>query len=140
MAGISRIDQLEKRTHGWFVRLARKGKIYPAFLADKSNGGKRRALKAAQKHYQKLVREHGRISRRELEQMARRKSSSGIVGVRKVTVTTTYWVAHWSPRPNVRRKKAFSIKVFGAEKARALAVAARIKGLKKMVKWRTGGA
>ena len=64
--GISRIEQPEKRTHGYFVRLARKGKIYPAFFADKTHGGKRRALKAAQKHYRKLLRKHGRLSRRDL--------------------------------------------------------------------------
>src|SRR5688572_2303285 len=140
MAGISRIDQPEKRTHGYFVRLARKGKIYPAFFGDKTHGGKRRALKAAQKHYQQLLRKHGRISRKEWAQMVRRKGASGIVGVRKVTVTKTYWVAHWSPRPNVHRKKAFSVKEHGAEKAKALAIAARMKGLRSMVEWRTGAA
>jgi hypothetical protein len=138
MAGISRIDQPEKRTHGYFVRLARKGKIYPAFFGDKSHGGKRRALKAAQKHYQKLLRKHGRISRREWAQMGRRKGKSGIVGVCKVTVTKTYWEAHWSPRPNVHRKKRFSVQEYGAEKAKALAIAARMKGLRSMVEWRTG--
>ena len=140
MAGISRIDQTEKRTHGYFVRLARKGKIYPAFFGDKTHGGKRRALKAAQKHYQQLLRKHGRISRKEWAQMVRRKGASGIVGVRKVTVTKTYWEAHWSPRPNVHRKKRFSVQEHGAEKAKTLAIAARMKGLRSMVEWRTGAA
>ena len=63
-AGISRIDQPEKRTFGFFVRLMRKGKIHNAFFADKSHGGKRHALEAARLHYQKLVRRHGPIVRR----------------------------------------------------------------------------
>jgi len=68
--GISRIDQLEKRTHGFFVRLTRKGKIYNAFFADQSYGGKNKALAAAQKHYRKLLREHGQISRRDRAQIS----------------------------------------------------------------------
>lgn len=60
-AGISRIDQPEKRTFGFFVRLMRKGRIYNAFFADKSSGGKRRALAAARNHYQKLLRRHGPV-------------------------------------------------------------------------------
>src|SRR5664279_2073230 len=82
-AGISRIDQREKRTHGFFVRLTRKGKIYSAFFADQSCGGKPKALGAARKHYLKLVRKHGRISRQAWAQMKRRESASGIIGVRK---------------------------------------------------------
>ncbi len=50
-AGISRIDQPSRRTFGFFVRLARKGRIYNAFFADKSHGGKKKALIAARKHY-----------------------------------------------------------------------------------------
>jgi len=138
MAGISRIDQAEKRTHGYFVRLARKGKIYPAFFADKTHGGKRRALKAAQKHYQKLLRKHGRLSRRDLAQILRRKGASGIIGVRKVVITKSFWVAHWMPRPYVSRKKAFSVQKYGAERAKALAIQARKAGLRSMLEWRSG--
>ncbi|HOP98453.1 MAG TPA: hypothetical protein PLH97_03870 [Verrucomicrobiota bacterium] len=59
MTGISRIEQPEKRTFGYFVRLQWKGKIYNGFFPDKRHGGKKRALEAAQKFYRKLLREHG---------------------------------------------------------------------------------
>jgi hypothetical protein len=55
MRGISRIDQPDKRTHGFFVRLQRRRKTYSAFFTDLKYGGKKRALTAAQKHYRKLL-------------------------------------------------------------------------------------
>ena len=55
--GISRIDQPSTRTHGWFVRVGyhvRRDGSYGArhtrFFGDVSHGGKRRALKAAEKY------------------------------------------------------------------------------------------
>ena len=54
--GISRIDQESTRTHGWFVRVGyyeTKDGSYRAkhtkFFGDVSNGGKAKALKAAEK-------------------------------------------------------------------------------------------
>ena len=54
--GISRIDQESTRTHGWFVRVGyfeTKNGSYKAkhtkFFGDVSNGGKAKALKAAEK-------------------------------------------------------------------------------------------
>jgi len=136
--GISRIDQPEKRTHGYFVRLVRKGKIYPAFFADKTHGGKRRALKAAQKHYRKLLRKYGRLTRRDWAEILRRKGASGIIGVRKIVITKSFWVAHWSPRPYVQRWKHFSVQKYGAKRAKALAIRARKAGLRSMIQSRTG--
>jgi hypothetical protein len=135
MVGISRIDQPEKRTHGYFVRLTRNGKTYPAFFGDKTHGGKRRALEAAQTHYQKLLRKHGRISRRAWSQILRRKGASGINGIRKITVTRSYWVAHWRPRTGAHKWKSFSVHKYGDQRAKALAIKARKTGLRKMSDW-----
>src|SRR5436190_10691535 len=55
MYGVSRIDQPEKKNHGWYVRVTYKGKTEQKFFADKSNGGKTKALKAAQGHRDHLV-------------------------------------------------------------------------------------
>ena len=62
--GISRIDQDEKRTHGWFVRIMRKGRVSTAFFADLSNGGKGKALAKARTHYAKLVKAAGPVVRK----------------------------------------------------------------------------
>jgi hypothetical protein len=45
--GVCRIDQPSHRTHGFFVRVHHRGKIHPAFFADKKHGGKAAALAAA---------------------------------------------------------------------------------------------
>lgn len=55
MYGVSRIDQPEKKNHGWYVRVTLKGVTQQKFFADKSNGGKSKALKSAQAHRDTLV-------------------------------------------------------------------------------------
>jgi hypothetical protein len=61
--GISRIDQPERRTHGWFVRTGfyrrADGRYVPRhskFFADLSHRGKRRALRAAIEYLEKIER------------------------------------------------------------------------------------
>jgi hypothetical protein len=135
--GISRIDQAGKRTHGFFVRLTRKGKVYSAFFADKSLGGKARARTAARKHYQMLLQKHGAMSRRKWAQIQRRKGASGVMGVRKVAIerggrSYLFWMASWSPSPHVVRRRIFSVRKHGSKKAKTLAVTARQAGVRNM--------
>lgn len=138
--GISRIDQTAKHNHGYFVRLQRRKKIRSAFFTDKKHGGKRKALAAAQKHYRKLLAEFGpprRLLRRWWAEIRRRKGSSGIVGVQKRVVRREgrigrYWMAIWSPKLHVVRRKLFSVRKYGPRKARQLAIRARRAGLRSM--------
>ena len=138
--GISRIDQPAKHNHGYFVRLQRRGKIHSAFFTDQMHGGRKRALAAAQKHYGKLLAKLGppiRMRRRWWAEMRRRKGSSSIVGVQKMVVrrkgeVRKYWRAVWSPKPHVVRRKQFSVRKFGAKKAKQLAIHARRAGLRSM--------
>jgi len=71
--GISRIDQPSTRTHGWFVRLGYRkrrdgsyGAKHTRFFGDVSNGGKSKALKAAEKYVAGLMpkRKAGKSKRR----------------------------------------------------------------------------
>ena len=55
MYGISRIDQPEKKNHGWYVRVTYTGKTEQKFFADKAHGSKPKALKMAQEHRDHLV-------------------------------------------------------------------------------------
>ena len=138
--GICRIDQPAKHNHGFFVRLQRKGKIHSAFFTDCSHGGRKQALAAAQQHRRKLLAKLGppkQMLRRWWAEIRRRKSSSGIVGVQKLvdrrsTRPRTYWKATWSPKPYVVRRKWFSVRKFGARKARRLAIRARRAGVRNM--------
>ena len=45
--GISRIDQPEKKNHGFYVRITNKGKTTQKFFPDMSCGGKSKAQKMA---------------------------------------------------------------------------------------------
>ncbi|HXI73495.1 MAG TPA: AP2/ERF family transcription factor [Verrucomicrobiae bacterium] len=139
--GICRIDQPSHRTHGFFVRVARKGKIHSAFFTDLKHGGKAGALAAAQQHRQQLLAKLGlpqRMSRRDWAEIRRRKGSSNVVGVQKVISRRgkrplAYWMATWSPEPYVVRRKSFSIKKFGTREAKRRAVLARRAGVRNMV-------
>jgi hypothetical protein len=138
--GICRIDQPSKRTHGFFVRIQRKGKIHSAFFPDFTNGGRKAALAAAQQHYRKLKSKLGpppQADRRAWAKMRRRKSASGIIGVRKVLrpgkrKAGDYWMASWSPEPGVIQRMSFSIRKYGARDAKQLAIMARRKGVREM--------
>ena len=135
--GICRIDQPSHRTHGFFVRLARQGKIHSAFFSDKRLGGREQAFAAAQAHYSKLRQKlemPRQRSRRWNAEVVRRKGRSGIHGVqrivdRRVKPWRKYWKTTWSPEIGKVAKKQFSIRKHGEEKAKRLAIRARRVGL-----------
>ena len=133
LMGISRIDQPEKHNHGYYVRLSRRGKMESKFFADKSNGGKRAALRAARQHEAELMQraEAQGGKRREVRSV---RNTSGKVGVSRSTSRTEdqvyeYWQASWSDAEGRRRSAKFSINKYGEEKARRLAIKARREGL-----------
>ncbi len=139
--GICRIDQPSHRTHGFFVRLARQGKLHSVFFSDQKYGGRELALASAQECYRVLRRKLGmprNRSRRWWATIVRRKGRSGIQGVQRVIDRQSkpwrkYWRASWSPKFGVVRKKQFSIRIHGEEKARQLAIRARRAGVRSMV-------
>lgn len=138
--GICRIDQPEKHNHGFFVRLARQGKIHSAFFSDKRHGGRKSAFAAAQKHYRSLRLKLGATktpSRRFWATRQRRKGRSGILGVQRLVNRrgqnlVIVWKATWSPEPYVIRRKQFSVRKHGAKRAKELAIRARNAGLRSM--------
>jgi hypothetical protein len=138
--GICRIDQPEKRNHGFFVRVQRQGKIYSAFFTDFKHGGRAQALAAAQGFCHELQTIFGppqQARRSWWAEIRRRKGRSGIVGVQSVVVrrgkwASRYWAATWSPEPYVVRKKQFSVRKYGARKAKQMAIRARRAGVRSM--------
>ena len=139
--GISRIDQPSHHTHGFFVRVRHKDRTLSAFFSDKKCGGKERAFLAAQFYHGDLRLKFGLTgarSRQRNAEVMRRKGRSGIVGVRRVILRRArrrplkYWAAHWSPLPGVYRKRQFSIRKYGEQKAKALAIKARRDGVRNM--------
>ena len=140
--GVCRIDQPSHRTHGFFVRLQRRGKIHSAFFTDLKHGGQAQALAAAQAHHRKLVARLGtaaQMSRRAWAEIRRRKGSSSTVGVQRIIDRRfkrprVVWKATWSPEPQVVRRRQFSARKFGAKKAKELAIRARRAGLRSMAR------
>lgn len=130
--GISRIDQPEKKNHGFYVRITHRGKTTQKFFPDKSNGGKAKALKAAKafrdKAFAKLPK-----SRREAAANRRKKiKQSGVTGVTHVVSksvagkTYEYWQAAWNERGK-RKTAKFSVARYGESKALELAKKAKNK-------------
>jgi hypothetical protein len=73
MYGVSRIDQPEKKNHGWYVRITLKGETQQKFFADKTHSGKTKALKAAQAHRDLLVRQAAAARKRAVAKKAAKR-------------------------------------------------------------------
>lgn len=130
---IARIDLPGAGTHGWQVRLQRRGVKYARYFSDRLHGGGRGAFLAAERWRDRLLR---RFEAEESVRICRRsaRNSSGVVGVSKVTVVAPngaeyhFWQATWSPEPGKRRCVKFSVRRYGDRRAFELAVEARQKG------------
>lgn len=121
--GISRIDQPEKKNHGFYVRITHRGKTTQKFFPDKSLGGKSKALILAQQFRNALV---GKLPKFKQEAAARKKRKvlkSGVVGVTHVVSRAkgrndyAYWQAAWTDPRGKRRTAKFSISRYGNTKA-----------------------
>ena len=124
---ISRIDQPEKHTHGWYVRVHYRGKQIAKFIPDRQYGGKKKALDAAVKFRDETEVEIGkpRTERPVVARKARKKAA--VIGVRQVVKHTRgadgevhdnpVYEVTWSPRPNVVQRTSVSIRKYGKREA-----------------------
>ena len=130
---IARIDLPDAGTHGWQVRLQRRGVKYAKYFADRVFGGEQESFEQAEQWRDRLLRQ---MKRKETVRVCSRsvRNSSGVVGVSKVTVVAAngleyqFWQATWSPEKGKRRCVKFSVKRYGEERAFELAVEARERG------------
>ncbi|MDF1849894.1 MAG: AP2 domain-containing protein [Verrucomicrobiales bacterium] len=134
--GISRLDQESVGTHGWQVRLQRKGVRYGRFFSDSAWGGKEKALLKALRFRDRIL-ASGR--RRELESESSRRSHkgpaarnrSGVVGVCEIVQRGTngmiyrFWQANWTTADGIRKSVRFSVLEHGEDRAFTLACRAR---------------
>jgi len=129
---ITRIDLPGAGTHGFQVRLQRRGVKYGKFFADRVHGHPQLALHAARQWRDALLES---ITHRARVCERSPRNSSGVVGVSKITVIAAngnsyhFWQATWSPAPGQRRCVKFSIKRYGNHRAFQLAVEARTEGI-----------
>jgi len=134
--GITRIDQPEKKNHGFYVRITHRGKGFQKYFPDKSLGGKPKALKAAKAYRDTLLKKMPKVKQEAASKKRRRIKRSGVVGVTHVVSKSPngtvyeYWQAAWADAEGSRRTAKFSISRYGEEKALDMAKKARRDGVK----------
>ena len=135
ISGINRLDQLSVGTHGWQVRIQRKGVRYGRFFSDSAWGGTREAFEKAVQYREKIL-SHSRRLREGNTASARsraipdQRNRSGAVGVTRILQRTNgveyrFWQASWTSPDGSREIIRFSVLKFGNSKAFELACEAR---------------
>jgi hypothetical protein len=134
LKSISRIDQPEKHTHGWYVRVHFKGKEVSKFFPDKLHKGKNKALANALVFRNETEEKLGK-PRTDRPVIMRRPKKRGVVGVRETVYRTRnaegearespVFEVTWNPEPNVVRRTSVSIRKYGKKEAFRRAVELR---------------
>ncbi len=133
--GISRIEQPEKRTYGWYARVRYKGVIRSKFFADAKNGGRGKAFQMAKSWHRKEMRKIiKKIGGKDVEPhtipkgtvvTVNKSNNTGIVGIQKIVKqkkTTTYKAYRVVYKSKEGYKaKFFSIAKYGEKEAFELA-------------------
>lgn len=138
--GITRIDQPEKKNHGFYVRITHRGKTHQKYFPDKSSGGKPKALKLAKEFRDSLLEKMPRYKQELAARKKRKALKSGVTGVTHVVSKVgenkqyQYWQAAWADEDGKRRTAKFSISRYGKEKALDMAVKARGKAVRAATK------
>ena len=150
---ITRVDVAtengKSETHGWEVRVHRRGESVEKFFSDSVHGGRRKALVASRVFRDETVDVLKPYSRLEIAQQVSVRNTSGAVGVhytkhpyrkRGRIYECEAWVATWSPAPNVERNKKFSVKKYGDVEAYNRAVQFRQEILQKLAEQESSDA
>jgi len=137
--GISRIDDDIQNSHAWRVSLRRYGKMYVKNFPDKKCGGKRKALQQAKHYRDELLDKYPPMTRKHFCSIIRSNNKTGISGVysyskpymlRDGTVKECwYWEANWPNASHQSVSARFSVKQFGENMAKKMAIQARERGL-----------
>lgn len=122
---IARIDQDEKRTHGWYVRVRFCGRTYSKFFSDRKCGGRYSSLLSALAWRDKTEVELGKL-RTDKHIVTVSNSKTGVVGVRLNEKMSRYEVS-WVTANGRQGKTSVSIAKHGNEKAFAMACQVRKK-------------
>ena len=142
MRCISRISvSVPKKTHGWQVRVIRRGIQINEFFSDVKFGGRAGALSEAMHFRDATVRTLHPYSRSELARRRTARNTSGIPGVRRrmkplkrggKVFEYVVWTASGSPLPNQRRTRDFYVGKLGEDEAREKAIAQRLRWEQQM--------
>ncbi len=120
---IARIDQEEKRTHGWYVRVRFQGKTHSKFFSDKKCGGRYSSLLAALAWRDATEASLGK-TRTDKHIVTVSNTDTGVVGVRFNEKLNRYEVS-WVNAMGKQGKTSVSISKHGKKKAFEKACAIR---------------
>ncbi|MFZ0389883.1 MAG: AP2 domain-containing protein [Calditrichia bacterium] len=132
--GISRIEQPEKFTFGWYVRVRYKGKVKSKFFSDKKHGDRAKAFMKARSFYkQQMKKVLGKIAGEPVDHVPdtvivtqHKSNNTGIVGIQKIKrkrKTGGWYKAYrvaWKENGKVKTK-FFSVEKYGEKEAFQLA-------------------
>lgn len=138
--GIARVDQIDKRQHGFLVRLQRGGERHSAFFSDQEHGGRAQALAAARRQYAALCRKYPSTTRKDFAERVTTRNTSGRVGVSLTRSVASNGKAYESFSSSCslekgrRITKKFSISKYGRKKAYEMACHWRDLMVRKMAR------
>ena len=122
---IARIDQIEKRTHGWYVRVRFKGKTHSKFFSDGKCNGKGASLLAAVTWRDETEKSLGKV-RTDRHIVTISNSSTGEVGIRFNYKLDRYEVS-WVTAAGKQGKTSVSVRRYGKDQAFEIAQEIRRK-------------
>jgi len=122
---IARIDQEEKRTHGWYVRVRFQGTTHSKFFSDGKCGGRYSSLLAALTWRDTLEKKLGKV-RTDKHLVTVSNTTTGVVGVRLNERLNRYEVS-WVNNVGKQGKTSVSIRKNGKERAFHIACEIRKK-------------
>lgn len=133
--GISRIEQPERKTVGWYVRVTFNGQQRSKFFSDHVHGGKEKALVKAIEHRNQVEIELDKPRTERLVIAHNSRNRTGIMGVRRKTktiktkdgdrVVSNVYEVTWNPEPGRLCRTWVSIDEYGEEAALRKACAIR---------------
>ena len=124
---VARIDQEDKRTHGWYVRVRFQGTTHSKFFSDGKCGGRYSSLLAALTWRDTMEKKIGKI-RTDKHLVTVSNTTTGVVGVRFNEILNRYEVS-WVNRVGKQGKTSVSVNKNGKE--RAFQIACEIRKVKE---------
>lgn len=132
---ISRINQPERKTVGWYVRVTFNNQQRSKFFSDHVHGGTEKALEAAIAYRNEVEEQLGKPRTERLVIAHNSRNRTGIMGVRRKTkviktktgerVVNNVYEVTWNPEPGRLRRTWVSIDEYGEEAALRKACAIR---------------
>lgn len=139
VTGISRVDDDVRSSYGWHATLDRTSGKCDQFFSDVAYGGKEAALLATKQWYDQKVLECPLMPRIARVSIIRTNNRSGMAGVYRWPADgrvdrKAYWAARWVETVGAKPvTKKFSIKRYGEDAAKRMAIAARENALAGLI-------